>query len=50
MLKSGMIYSISPTVMANNGDEAVLSGTSLVVTEDGQRELGNRKLELLVVS
>jgi len=50
VLKSGMIYSISPTVTANNGDEAVLSGTSLVVTEDGQRELGNRKLELLVVS
>jgi Xaa-Pro aminopeptidase len=50
VLKSGMVYSISPTVVANGGEEAVLSGTSLVVTENGQRELGNRKLELLVVS
>jgi len=50
VLKSGMVYSISPTVVANGGEEAVLSGTSLVVTENGQRELGNRKLELLVAS
>lgn len=47
-LASGMIYSISPTVVATNGDDTVLGGTCLVVTDDGYRELGERKVELLV--
>ena len=48
-LAAGMIYSISPTLVAPNGDDTLLGGTSLVVTEDGYRELGERTVELLVV-
>jgi Xaa-Pro aminopeptidase len=48
VLAPGMIYSISPTVVAPNGDDTMLGGTSLVVTADGYRELGDRKVELLV--
>jgi Xaa-Pro aminopeptidase len=47
-LKPGMIYSISPTLVAENGEDTLLGGTSLVVTENGYRELGDRKVELLV--
>ena len=47
-LAPGMIYSISPTLVAPNGDDTMLGGTSLVVTENGFRELGDRKVELLV--
>jgi Xaa-Pro aminopeptidase len=50
ILASGMIYSISPTILAPDSEDAILAGTSLVVTDDGYRELGNRKLEFLVVS
>jgi Xaa-Pro dipeptidase len=49
-LASGMIYSISPTLVAPDGDDTLLGGTSLVVTEGGYRELGERQVELLVVS
>jgi Xaa-Pro aminopeptidase len=49
VLAPGMIYSISPTLVAPNGDDTLLGGTSLVVTEDGFKELGDRKVELLVV-
>jgi Xaa-Pro aminopeptidase len=49
VLQPGMIYSISPTVVAPNGDDTMLGGTSLVVTDTGYRELGDRKVELLVV-
>jgi len=48
VLKSGMIYSISPTLVANDGEDTLLGGTSLVVTDDGYRELSDRKVELLV--
>jgi len=47
-LRSGMIYSISPTLIANEGADTLLGGTSLVVTADGYRELSDRKVELLV--
>jgi Xaa-Pro aminopeptidase len=47
VLKAGMIYSISPTLVAPSGD-LLLGGTSLVVTENGYRELADRKVELLV--
>ena len=50
VLAPGMIYSISPTLVAPNGDDTMLGGTSLVVTESGFRELGDRKVELLIVS
>jgi hypothetical protein len=45
-----MIYSISPTIVAEKDTETVLGGTSLVVTETGYRELTDRNTELLVAS
>jgi hypothetical protein len=45
-----MIYSVSPTLVAPNRDDTLLGGVSLVMTEDGYRELGERKVELLVVT
>jgi len=47
-LRSGMIYSVSPTVVANDCEDRIVCGTSLVVTADGYRELGDRKMELLI--
>jgi len=49
-LTPGMIYSISPTLVAPNGEDTLLGGTSLVVTENGYRELSERKVEMLVVA
>ena len=49
VLATGMIYSISPTVVAKDGEDLMLGGTSLVVTEDGYRDLTDRKVELLTV-
>ena len=34
-LRAGMIYSISPTLVAADSEDTLLGGTSLVVTEDG---------------
>lgn len=48
VLTPGMIYSISPTLVAKDSADTMLGGTSLVVTEDGYRNLGDRKVELLV--
>jgi Xaa-Pro aminopeptidase len=50
VLAPGMIYSISPTVVAKDGEDLMLGGTSLAVTEDGYRELTDRKVELLTIS
>ena len=47
-LQPGMIYSISPTLVAPDSDDTLLGGTSLVITENGYRNLGERKVELLV--
>ncbi len=50
-LASGMLYSISPTLVApNDAADTVLGGTSLVVTNDGYRDLTGRKVEILVVA
>lgn len=49
VLASGMIYSISPTLVAREGDDTLLGGTSLVVTDTGYRDLTDRSVELLVV-
>jgi Xaa-Pro aminopeptidase len=49
VLAPGMIYSISPTLVAPNGDDTLLGGTCLVVTESGYQELGDRQVELVVV-
>ncbi len=43
-----MIYSISPTLIDGETGETLLGGTSLAVTDDGQQELGDREVELLV--
>jgi Xaa-Pro aminopeptidase len=48
VLKSGMIYSISPTVVAKEGSDTLLGGTSLIVTETGYRDHGDRKVQILV--
>jgi len=48
VLNPGMIYSISPTLVAPDSDDTLLGGTSLVVTETGYRDLGDRKVEFLV--
>jgi Xaa-Pro aminopeptidase len=48
VLKNGMIYSISPTVVAQEGSDTLLGGTSLIVTETGYRDHGDRKVEMLV--
>ncbi|MBI2348807.1 MAG: aminopeptidase P family protein [Deltaproteobacteria bacterium] len=50
VLKSGMIYSISPTVVGKEGKDTLLGGTSLIVTESGRRDHGDRKVEMLVAS
>ncbi|MET0503176.1 MAG: M24 family metallopeptidase [Candidatus Binatia bacterium] len=47
-LKTGMVYSISPTLLAVDGEDTMLAGTTLVVTPTGYRELGDRKVELVV--
>lgn len=49
-LKRGMIYSISPTVVARGSEDTLLGGTSLVVTETGYREHGERKVEMLIAA
>jgi Xaa-Pro aminopeptidase len=48
VIKAGMIYSISPTVVNRDGPDSLLGGTSLLVTKDGYRDHGERKVELLV--
>jgi Xaa-Pro aminopeptidase len=50
VLRSGMIYSISPTVVNRDGPDSLLGGTSLVVTKDGYRDHGDRKVELLIAA
>lgn len=47
-LRAGMVYSISPTLLGKDTDDTMLAGTTIVVTEDGYRELGDRKLELSI--
>jgi len=43
-----MIYSISPTVVNKDGADTLLGGTSLIVTESGYRDHGERTVEMLV--
>jgi len=50
VLKSGMIYSISPTVVGKEGKDTLLGGTSLIVTESGYRNHGDRRVEMLVAA
>jgi Xaa-Pro dipeptidase len=47
-LQTGMVYSISPAVMAPN-DDVMIGGTSVVVTDEGYRTLGDRRIELLSI-
>ena len=47
-LTTGMIYSISPTLVDEATGDSLLGGTSLAITDDGYRELGNRDVEILV--
>ncbi len=50
VLRSGMIYSISPTVVGKEGKDTLLGGTSLIVTESGYRNHGDRRVEMLVAA
>jgi Xaa-Pro aminopeptidase len=50
VLKPGMIFSISPTLINEKTGDSVLNGTSLVITEDGYLTFGNRPIELLVAA
>jgi Xaa-Pro aminopeptidase len=50
VLTPGMVYSVSPTIVAKDGEDRILGGTCLVITEDGYRELGDRKVEMLISS
>ncbi|HXP75073.1 MAG TPA: M24 family metallopeptidase [Stellaceae bacterium] len=47
-LVTGMIYSISPTLLDHETEDLLLGGTSLAVTDDGYQELGAREVDLLV--
>jgi Xaa-Pro aminopeptidase len=47
-LTTGMIYSISPTLVDEETGDSLLGGASLAVTDDGYRELGGRDVEILV--
>jgi Xaa-Pro aminopeptidase len=47
-LATGMIYSISPTLLDPATEDLLLGGTSLAVTDDGYKELGAREVDLLV--
>jgi len=49
VLQRGMVYSISPAVMAPDSDDVMIGGTSLVITESGYRILGDRSIELLSI-
>ncbi len=48
-LKSGMVYSISPTLVDDNSGDVVLAGTAFAVTETGYRGFGDREPELIVI-
>jgi Xaa-Pro aminopeptidase len=50
VLKPGMIFSISPTLINAKTGDSVLGGTSLVVTETGYLNFGTRPVELLVAA
>lgn len=49
-LKPGMVYCVSPTVIAKNSDDTILGGTTVVITENGYCELGNRAVEFLIAA
>jgi len=51
VLKSGMVYSISPTLVDKKTGDALLGGGSLVVTDDGYQDLGAmRPVEMVVAA
>jgi hypothetical protein len=50
VLKSGMVFSISPTLCYEKTGDSLLGGTSLAVTNNGYRNFGDREVKLLVAS
>jgi hypothetical protein len=48
VLAPGMVYSISPTLISQDGKDVLLGGTDLTVTESGYRELQAVPVQLLV--
>ena len=45
----GMAYSVSPTPVAKHSEDTILGATSIVITDGGYRELGDCKVECLIV-
>jgi hypothetical protein len=48
-LKSGMVYSISPTLVDDTTGDVVLAGTAFAVTDNGYRGFGDREPELIII-
>jgi len=48
ILKAGMVYSVSPTLIDDKTGDSVLGGTSFVVTDNGYRNFCDRPVALLV--
>jgi hypothetical protein len=44
-----MPRSVSPTLVAKHSEDTILGATTIVITDDGYREPGDRKLEFLIV-
>jgi hypothetical protein len=40
---------VSPTLVANHSEDAILGATPTVITDDDYREPGDRKAEFLIV-
>lgn len=49
VLHAGMVYSIAPALQTRDGHDTVIGGGTLVVTENGYRELSSRPVELLSI-
>jgi len=40
---------VSLTLVAKHSEDTILGGTTIVITDDGYREPGDRKVEVLIV-
>ena len=49
VLKAGMVYSISPTLVDDGTGDVVLAGTAFAVTDNGYRNFGEREPELIII-
>jgi Xaa-Pro aminopeptidase len=49
VLKEGMVYSISPTLVDETTGDVILAGTAFAVTQMGYRNFGGREPEIVVI-